>query len=75
MCSLLKINMTNTAEEWVGCGECDPIFTCHKGNSPCIRLPRKENLKQFSDTVIEEHEKQKRRSSIILDYKDTGEQA
>ncbi len=25
--------------DWQGCGECDPLFRCFKGETRCMRLP------------------------------------
>ena len=30
------------AHPWVGCGECDVSFSCHNGESRCIRLPKQQ---------------------------------
>jgi len=27
-------------DDWLGCQECDPFFTCYDGESSCIRLEK-----------------------------------
>jgi hypothetical protein len=41
MSSLVENN-----QRWIGCGNCDPEFSCFNGETRCIRMPHKQNIEQ-----------------------------